>query len=279
MSTRYERRNLIFIGPHLYGTHTVTKLLHFQIIYWTCAFLILFVSGLPHLSPMTSLVRNLTFGFAGFAFTQCFLPLSVASLSYQPKQRLTVWIGAVVILTLLMTAIGNIATFWYSGTPPNNMTLADWTAGGLHLVWVLISWALALEFFVSRQDVVVEAEITRSEPPSTPSPTSIRAAKGDGSATNINITEVIRIIAAGDYAEVHLEGRSYLTKGPLKSLAERLKPAGFIQIGRSAIVNCAHVEEVQAIGRGRFDLKLRDGSTISTSRRSAETIRQSLLTK
>ena len=250
--------------------------MRFQIAFWAGAFVILFISGLPHISAAASLLRNGVFAVAGILSTSLFLPLSVASNNYRNSARIASWVAAVIVLTLAITATGNVATFWNEGTPPAQMSFQQWTAGGLHFIWVMISWALALEFFVTSGDVAVETTITRQQAENAFRPQFLLVDNAGGQSLNIQLAQITHLTAAGDYVAAYSGGKEYLARGPLKSLAERLAPAGFVQVSRSALVNRHQIEKIAELGRGRFDIQLKGGGAVATSRRSAETVKTEL---
>lgn len=82
----------------------------------------------------------------------------------------------------------------------------------------------------------------------------------------------VRWIQADDYyAAVHADGRRYLVRESLASLAHRLDPALFVRVHRSAIVNLAHVRQVRARERGGV-VVLDDGTRVPVSRRRCDAV-------
>ena len=78
--------------------------------------------------------------------------------------------------------------------------------------------------------------------------------------------EVNHIEAAGDYVQLHAKGRSWLLREPLHRLAERLDPAVFVRVHRSAIVRIDAVAEVQPLSNRDAMLRLHDGTPLRASR-------------
>lgn len=76
--------------------------------------------------------------------------------------------------------------------------------------------------------------------------------------------------AAGDYAELHVNGRSFLIRETMSSLEQRLDPAKFLRIHRSRIVQSRGILELQSIENREFTLKLSDGSLHRSSRTYAD---------
>lgn len=82
--------------------------------------------------------------------------------------------------------------------------------------------------------------------------------------------EVLWIGAAGDYVELHVNGRSYLLRETMTSLEQRLDPAKFIRIHRSRIVQSKGILELRSIENREFAVTLSDGSEHRSSRTYAD---------
>jgi len=92
-----------------------------------------------------------------------------------------------------------------------------------------------------------------------------------GSRIQIVISEDVEWIgAAGNYAELHVGGRSFLLREPMASLEQRLDPAKFIRIHRSRIVKSNCILELHSIENREFVVKLSDGSKHRSSRTFAD---------
>jgi two-component system LytT family response regulator len=76
--------------------------------------------------------------------------------------------------------------------------------------------------------------------------------------------------AAGDYVELHVNGRSSLLCETMSTLAQRLDPAKFIRIHRSRIVRLTGIVELRAIENREFTVKLSDGSEHRSCRTYAD---------
>jgi two-component system LytT family response regulator len=72
--------------------------------------------------------------------------------------------------------------------------------------------------------------------------------------------------AAGNYVTVHVGRESYLVRESMTRLAERLDPARFVRVHRSAIVNLDRVRELQPWVRGEQMLLLDNGTQIAVGR-------------
>ncbi len=93
------------------------------------------------------------------------------------------------------------------------------------------------------------------------------AIKGDGRVMLIDVVEVDRLEAAGNYVEVHSGVRHHLVRETMASLEARLDPARFVRVSRSSIVNAERVSELQPMFNGDYVVVLRDGTKVPGSRR------------
>jgi two-component system LytT family response regulator len=93
------------------------------------------------------------------------------------------------------------------------------------------------------------------------------AIKGDGRVILVDVDEVDRLEAAGNYVEVHSGARHHLVRDTMASLEARLDPSRFVRVSRSSIVNADRVRELQPMFNGDFVVVLRDGTKVAGSRR------------
>ncbi|WP_374473067.1 LytR/AlgR family response regulator transcription factor [Arenimonas sp.] len=93
------------------------------------------------------------------------------------------------------------------------------------------------------------------------------AIRSEGRVRLVDVDEVDRILAAGNYAEVHAGGKCHLLRETMASLESRLDPQRFVRISRAAIVSLAQVREVQPLFNGDFVVLLKGGAQVSGSRR------------
>lgn len=89
----------------------------------------------------------------------------------------------------------------------------------------------------------------------------------DGSKVVIlNASDIEWIDAAGDYMCVHAGGKTHIIRETMKTLQQRLDPARFQRIHRSAIVNVNKVKELHPHSNGEYFLTLENGSELKLSR-------------
>jgi LytTr DNA-binding domain len=65
--------------------------------------------------------------------------------------------------------------------------------------------------------------------------------------------------AEGNYVSLRHRPNPYLLRESLSSMAETLKPYGFIRIHRSVVVNISAVEEIQPLPTGEYRLRIKGG--------------------
>jgi two-component system LytT family response regulator len=84
--------------------------------------------------------------------------------------------------------------------------------------------------------------------------------------TFVQVGDVDWIEGLGDYAGLHVGGRTHLVREPLASLEARLDPAQFVRIHRSTIVQVEHIARIDPSANRDAVLTLRDGKTLRVSR-------------
>jgi two-component system, LytTR family, response regulator len=82
----------------------------------------------------------------------------------------------------------------------------------------------------------------------------------------VPVSEVERIEADGDYATLHANGKTWLVRERLHSLAMRLDPRQFHRVHRSSIVRLDMIAELCPLTNRDALLRLRDGSVLRASR-------------
>jgi len=91
--------------------------------------------------------------------------------------------------------------------------------------------------------------------------------KEGGRTTYLDPAEIGWVEAAGNYVELHANGRAHLARGALSSIEARLAGRGFARIHRSRLVNRARIRAVKPTASGDFEVTLDDGQTLAGSRR------------
>jgi two-component system LytT family response regulator len=98
------------------------------------------------------------------------------------------------------------------------------------------------------------------------------AVKKAGRVILVDVGDVMRFEATGNYIEVHTRERMHLMRETLSSLEARLDPDGFVRVSRSCIVNARHIRELQPQPGGDFLVVTADDAEVQGSRRYRELI-------
>jgi len=85
------------------------------------------------------------------------------------------------------------------------------------------------------------------------------AFKSRGSIRLFDLADILAVEAEDNYVSLRHRTNSYLVRACLSSMAEKLKPYGFIRIHRSVIVNVSAVEEIQPLPTGEYKLCVKGG--------------------
>jgi two-component system LytT family response regulator len=78
--------------------------------------------------------------------------------------------------------------------------------------------------------------------------------------------EIEWIDAAANYVRVNAGKASYMLRGSIGSIAEKLPAEQFVRIHRSTVVNARMIKELQPCNSGEFIVVLRNGKELSCSR-------------
>ena len=92
------------------------------------------------------------------------------------------------------------------------------------------------------------------------------AFKAKGSIILLDLAEILAVQAEGNYVSLRHRTNHYLVHESLSSMAEKLKPYGFLRIHRSVIVNISAVERVQPLSTGECRLFVKDGQDYIVTR-------------
>src|SRR6266705_1186568 len=84
--------------------------------------------------------------------------------------------------------------------------------------------------------------------------------------TESDRADVVIIEAQGNYVLLQRASGSYLLRESISTMAEKLKPYGFIRIHRSVLVNGSFVEEIQPWTTGEYVLRVKGGKEYTVSR-------------
>jgi two-component system LytT family response regulator len=92
------------------------------------------------------------------------------------------------------------------------------------------------------------------------------AYKAKGSIQFLNLAEIVAVQAEGNYVSLRHRTNPHAVRESLSSMAEKLKPYGFIRIHRSVVVNIWAVEEIQPLPTGEYRLRVKGGKEYLVTR-------------
>jgi DNA-binding LytR/AlgR family response regulator len=92
------------------------------------------------------------------------------------------------------------------------------------------------------------------------------AFKAKGSILLLDLADILAVQAEGNYVSLRHRTNAYLVHESLSSMAEKLKPYGFVRIHRSVVVNISAVEEIQPLPTGEYRLRVKGGKEYLATR-------------
>jgi DNA-binding LytR/AlgR family response regulator len=92
------------------------------------------------------------------------------------------------------------------------------------------------------------------------------AFKAKGSILLLDLADILAVQAEGNYVSLQHQPNPYLVHESLSSMADRLKPYGFIRIHRSVVVNISAVEQIQPLPTGEYRLRVKGGKEYLVTR-------------
>jgi DNA-binding LytR/AlgR family response regulator len=99
------------------------------------------------------------------------------------------------------------------------------------------------------------------------------AFKAKGRILFVDLAEIVAVQAEGNYVSLRHRPDPYLLRESLSSMAEKLKPYGFIRIHRSVVVNISAVEEIQPLATGEYRLRVKGGKEYLVTRTYKDNLR------
>ena len=92
------------------------------------------------------------------------------------------------------------------------------------------------------------------------------AFKAKGRILLLDLADILAVQAEGNYVSLRRRPNAYLVHESLSSMAEKLRPHGFIRIHRSVLVNILAVEEIQPLPTGEYRLRVKGGKEYLVTR-------------
>jgi len=95
-----------------------------------------------------------------------------------------------------------------------------------------------------------------------------------GQVRVVPVKQIDYILASGPYAELHVGEKRHIIRETMQTLEERLDPAKFFRIHRSAIVRLDLVETLLRSPGGDYGVQLKGGVKLKVSRSRFEALEQ-----
>jgi two-component system LytT family response regulator len=86
----------------------------------------------------------------------------------------------------------------------------------------------------------------------------------------VRAVDVDRIQASGHYLTLHVGREEHVIRGTIREIAARLHPDRFVRVHRSTIVNLDRIKELFPTFHGEYEIVLRDGTRVTSSRGYSE---------
>lgn len=91
--------------------------------------------------------------------------------------------------------------------------------------------------------------------------------KAGGRIFFLPVNEIDWIEASDNYVSLHAGSETHMIRETLTSLDEKLNPEDFIRVRHSAIVNIKRIREFQLLFNGEYQILLKSGAKLTSSRR------------
>jgi two-component system, LytTR family, response regulator len=92
------------------------------------------------------------------------------------------------------------------------------------------------------------------------------AIKTKGRILFVNPADIALVEAKGKYVLLRRNSGTYLLRQSISTIADKLKPYGFLRIHRSVLVNASFVEEIRPRNSGEYVLRIKGGKEHRVSR-------------
>ncbi|HWZ30463.1 MAG TPA: LytTR family DNA-binding domain-containing protein [Bryobacteraceae bacterium] len=83
----------------------------------------------------------------------------------------------------------------------------------------------------------------------------------------VAVTDIDWMEGARNYVVLHVGAKTFTIRGTLDGISKKLDPSAFVRVNRSAIVRLDSIRELQPWFHGEYKIVMKDGATVSWSRR------------
>ncbi len=135
--------------------------------------------------------------------------------------------------------------------------------------WLIMAALLAFRFYGLWMDARQDAAEASASPDAVPrdAPLERLVVRKLNREFILDLGEIDRIEADGNYVVIHAGGQSYRLRESLEGLARRLDEQRFARVHRAHVVNIDRIREIQPWDHGDYRIVLKDGSFVNFSRR------------
>ena len=91
--------------------------------------------------------------------------------------------------------------------------------------------------------------------------------KENGRITLVDTTSIDLITTYGNYLFIQTADKRHIYRETMAAMQKRLDPTIFVRISRAAMVNVERIKELKVMGNGEFEVVLKDGSQLNSTRR------------
>jgi two-component system LytT family response regulator len=94
----------------------------------------------------------------------------------------------------------------------------------------------------------------------------------------VNVSEIASIVADGELLHItNIRNQKYVINFRLKDIEAKLSPSKFIRLSRGALANIEMFEKISPMPGGTYQITMKNGQEISTSRLQSRVLRERLL--
>ena len=152
------------------------------------------------------------------------------------------------------------------------------------LVYALIIAIYSAHYFlfkpdrIETQDSAVERIDDKTEQQTLPPAEYLSrvSIKGNSRIVLLSIEDVEWITSEGNYVGLHSKGKAYLLRETMDRIEKKLDPNAFVRLRRSTIVRIDHIQELHPTAKGEFEVLLKDGTRLSSTRRYRKNLQTAL---
>jgi hypothetical protein len=200
-----------------------------------------------------------------------------------------VHIPAAVIASLLQLGLYSCVASFISGSGINRaralyreLVVEEFHQGVL--VYLLIIAIYSVHHFLFKTDRIetqhpaVEAVDDKPEQQTIPTAEYLSrvSIKVNGRIVLLNIDDVEWITSEGNYVSLHSKCKAYLLRETMDRIEKKLDPNAFVRLRRSTIVRIDQIQELHPASKGEFEVLLKDGTRLSSTRRYRKNIQSAL---